>query len=198
LYSLTDSILNSEDGVASTFKTALPNLLALESTLSDFVLLSEKFVVAPSTTQGDKAGEVFQKAEVLGVQSGAVVQMTIAGVYQIIFDERKQERKIERIDAVFVIQGPKVAAEVALESFVGTLLFGTVIQDDDAIFEIIFKRDWSPKVIEQSVPMPSNLKHYWKEERSLPTLAKMATPSTSQHFTNSFANYAKNIRIAVS
>jgi len=53
--------------------------------------------------------------------------MTIAGVYKIIFDKKKQERKIERIDAVFVIQ------------------------DDDAIFEIIFKRDWSPKVTEQSV-----------------------------------------------
>ena len=59
LYSLTDSILNSEDGVASTFRTALPNLLSLESTLSDFVLLSEKFVVAPSVIEGDKAGEVF-------------------------------------------------------------------------------------------------------------------------------------------
>jgi len=40
---------------------------------------------------------------------------------------------------------PKVAAEVALDSFVGGLLFGKVIQDHDAIFEIIFGGGLEPK-----------------------------------------------------
>jgi hypothetical protein len=46
-------------------------------------------------------------------------------------------------------------AEMALRSFFfGSAFFRTLIEDDDEVFEIIFKRDYSPKVIEVYVFLP--------------------------------------------
>lgn len=69
---------------------------------------------------------------------------------------------IETVDSVLPLSRPAgmippapTLAEMALQSFFfGSAFFGTLIQDDDEIFEIIFKRDYSPKVIEVYVFSP--------------------------------------------
>jgi hypothetical protein len=83
-------------------------------------------------------------------------------IIKVIFTGGPQgKRLIETVDSVLPLSRPAGAippaptlAELALQSFFGNAFFGTLIQDDDEIFEIIFKRDYSPKVIEVYVFSP--------------------------------------------
>lgn len=86
-----------------------------------------------------------------GVQGGNTVIVNLASIYNLHFDAKKEERMIERIDAVFNVQAPgtlvPTAAQLALESFVSDSFVGTWIQGDDEIFEMIFGGDYSQKVV---------------------------------------------------
>ena len=84
--------------------------------------------------------------------------MDIIEIVKVVFTSQGK-RLIETVDNVFVSRPagtapPPTLAEMALQSFFGSAFFGTLIQDDDRVFELIFKRDYSPKLIEVYVLLP--------------------------------------------
>jgi hypothetical protein len=108
-------------------------------------------VVAPSDAEG-KAGQVAYTTTFFAIQAGSTVQFSEVAIYNIVFDEQKGKRLITNVQGVLAPVIPDAvpsAAQLSLKSFVSSAFFGTLIQDDDEIFSIIYKRDYSPKVTEE-------------------------------------------------
>jgi hypothetical protein len=96
------------------------------------------------------------------IENGSAAIMDIIEIVKAIFTGVPQGKRLfETVDSVLPLSRPARAippaptlAEMALLSFFGSAFFGILIQDNDEIFEIIFRRDYSPKVIEVYVFSP--------------------------------------------
>ena len=107
--------------------------------------------MAPSDAEG-KAGQVAHNITFLALQAGSTVQLRLVALYNILFDEHKGTRLVNNIQGVLAPVIPNAvptAAQLGLESFVSSAFFGTLIQDDDEIFKILYKRDYNPNVTEE-------------------------------------------------
>lgn len=129
--------------------TSLTNLQALRQNFTNFVLLSESFIVASADpeTQFRQVAQSFQLA--ISEKSGSPAILTGVAVYEIAFAQGR--KVITSLDAVFTTRPTGITPtptfpEQALQSFLGQALFGAIIEDNDKIFELVLKRDFSPKI----------------------------------------------------
>lgn len=121
-------------------------------------------MVSPADSEGN-SGDVAIIMSGTVNQEGAVVTANTVSILKIEYvplehgGPGKQQVVSMHVVVSFTspIPSPPTPAQLSLEAFVASTFFGTWIQADDEVFEILFKKDYSTKVKEEYAYIAAHL-----------------------------------------
>lgn len=148
---ISNAFFIREDGATYKRHTDWLHVLAEHKEFKNFILIDEEFLVAPSDSTGE-TGQIAVSTTLTATEAGFPMVVKFWAVFVIQFDAKKGHSVTSLIDGVATfnragLEAPLTSAEQALVSFVSHTVFETIVENDDEIFNALWKRDVSPDII---------------------------------------------------